>query len=322
MILPKEDDVYPGLHNMRQALPRVLASCRWVHADGELVVASEVANPNIRSMLTSQTNHVYESPHFVVYALGDAIAVSHHLEPAEIDNDLAELVAGELVRPGHLAVPRAFERCFAGVVLSSAPSFMDAWRAFYDNTLSKLQQVASGSYPGRDSGPVAVFGRIYRRARALVLGSSLLDVGTCFGFFPLLLQRSGPPLDVVALDVSAPILELARDAAGSRQHVGNVTFVCGDACNLPFADRSFDTVTALHVLEHLEPSLASRSLQEMCRVARRRVIVAVPMEEEADSAYGHVQRFDREALINFGERTGWCCFFEDYLGGWVVLEPP
>ena len=308
----------PGSPNATPALPWGLASGRWIHGDGELVVASEVANPGLRSVLASQVDHVYESPHFAVFSLDDAIVVLHRLEPAAIDNDLAELVAGELIRTGHVAIPRAFERCFAGVVLSSAPSSREAWRAFYDNTLSKLRL---GSYPGRDSGPVAVFGRIYEHARERVVGSSLLDVGTCFGFFPLLLQRSEPRIDITALDVSAPMLELARDAAASRHHAGTVTFACGDACSLPFASDSFDTVTALHLLEHLEPSSASRALQEMCRVARLRVIVAVPMEEEPDPAYEHVQRFDREDLIKLGEKTGWRCGFEDYLGGWVVLEP-
>jgi SAM-dependent methyltransferase len=303
-------------------LLQVLASARWIHANGGLVVASEVANPGIRDVLASQATLVHESPHFAVFQLDNAIAVLHRLEPAAIDNDLAESVAGELVRPGHVMIPRAFERCFAGVVLSSAPGPKEAWRAFYDNTLSKLQQVASGSYPGRNPDPVAVFGRIYEHARTLVAGSSLLDVGTCFGFFPLLLQQWDPQLAVVALDVSAPILELARDAAGSLQHGGTVTFVRGDACSLPFANHSFDTVTALHVLEHLAASSASRALQEMCRVARRRLIVAVPMEEEADPAYDHVQRFDREALITLTRETGWRCGFEDYFGGWVVLEPP
>jgi 2-polyprenyl-3-methyl-5-hydroxy-6-metoxy-1,4-benzoquinol methylase len=300
----------------------MLVSGRWIHRDGELVVASEIANPGLRSVLASQAVHVCESPHFAVYALDDGIAVLHRLEPAAIDNDLAELVAGELIRSRHVVIPRAFKRCFAGVILSSAPSSKEAWRAFYDNTLSKLQQVASGSYPGQDSGPIAVFGRIYQHAWALVAGSSLLDVGTCFGFFPLLLQRSDPPFNIVALDVSAPILELARDAAVSRYHVGTATFVHGDACSLSFADGSFDTVSALHLLEHLIPSSASKALQEMCRVARRKVIVAVPMEEELDPAYDHVQRFDRESLINLVEKTGWRWGFEDYLGGWVVLEPP
>lgn len=310
----------PGYQNATLALPRTLASGRWIHRDGDLVVASEAANPGIRATFAGQATRVRESRHFLVLSLDDAIVVLHRLKPEEIDNDLAELVAGELVRSGHVPVSRAFERCFAGVVLSSAPSSRDAWRAFYDNTLSKMRQVASGSYPGRDTDPVAVFGRIYHHAQSLVTGSSLLDVGTCFGFFPLFLQESDPQIDIVALDVSTPILELARDNA-SRRGTRTATFVRGDACNLPFAGDSFDTVTALHVLEHLTPSSANRALQEMCRVVRRRVIAAVPLEEEPDPAYEHVQRFDREGLIELGEKTGWRCDFEDYLGGWIVLEP-
>lgn len=307
----------PDLHDSTHAPPRVVASGRWVHRDGDLVVASGVANPGLQDALAGRA---CESPHFAVYALDGATVVLHRLKPDEIDNDLAEIVASELIRPGRVAVPRAFERCFAGVVLSSAPDPRQAWRAFYGNTLSRLERVASGSCTGRHSGPIVVFGRIYGRAQALTVGSSLLDVGTCFGFFPLLLRRSNPRLDVVALDISAPMLELARDAA-SLHNAGNVSFVRGDARTLPFADDSFGTVTALHVLEHLEPPSASRALGEMCRVARRRVIVAVPLEEEPDPAYDHVQSFDREALISLGERTGWRCAFEDYLGGWAVLEP-
>lgn len=282
---------------------------------------SEVANPGIRAALAARAYRAYyESPRFAVFAHGGSTVVTHGLEPAEVDNDLAELVAGELVRPGRVTVPGAFERCFAGVVLSSAPDPRRAWRAFYANTLSRLRRVAPGSFP-EDFGPVAVFGRIYGHARGLVAGASLLDVGTCFGFFPLLLQGSEPRLEVVALDVSAPILELARDAALSLGSSKTVRFVHGDARDLPFDDGSFDTVTALHVLEHLEPPAARRVLEEMCRVARRRVIVAVPMEEEADPAYDHVQSFDREGLLAFGEGTGWICGFEEYLGGWLVLEP-
>jgi ubiquinone/menaquinone biosynthesis C-methylase UbiE len=135
------------------------------------------------------------------------------------------------------------------------------------------------------------------------------------------MQQALPRIEIAALDVSAPILELARDAATTHRRANPIEFVCGDACSMPFADGSFDTVTTLHVLEHLDPPSAERALQEMCRVAKHRVIVAVPLEEEPDPAYGHVQGFDRGGLINLGEKTGWRCDFEEYLGGWVVLEP-
>ena len=311
----------PISHSATPVPQQMFSSARWISVDGELVVASEVANPKLRAELAGWATGVCESPHFTVLSFDGVTVVLHDLEPAEIDNDLAELVAGGLVRTRYVTIPGAFERCFAGVVLSSASNPKDAWRAFYQNTLSKLQLVASGPYPDDDFRPIAVFGRIYEHAQGFVAGSSLLDVGTCFGFFPLLLQRWRPQLDVAALDLSAPILELAREASIPLRCARAVEFVCGDARRLPFADGSFDTVTSLHVLEHLETPSAIRALQEMCRVARRRVIVAVPLEEEPDPAYDHVQGFDREGLIELGEGTGWRCSFEDYLGGWLVLEP-
>lgn len=282
-------------------------------------MVAESANPGIRDALAGEIACICESRHFTVFSYNDSVVVLHLLKPGEIDNDLAESVAGELVRPGHVGIANAFERCFAGVVLSSGPNPTVAWRAFYDNTLMRLEQAASGSQAEDDFGPITVFERIYEHARSLIAGSSLLDIGTCFGFFPLLLQRAEPQLDTTALDVSKPIIELARDASQRRE--GSTKFVSGNACNLPFETNAFDTVTALHVLEHLTPSSASRALCEMCRVARQRVIVTVPTEEEPDPAYEHVQGFDREGLIKLAEETGWRCDFEEYLGGWIVLEP-
>ncbi|MCI0479892.1 class I SAM-dependent methyltransferase, partial [Candidatus Uhrbacteria bacterium] len=52
------------------------------------------------------------------------------------------------------------------------------------------------------------------------------------------------------------------------------SFRVGDAERLPFDDRSFDTVVSSHVLEHLSDFDAG--FRELCRVARRRVVVALP----------------------------------------------
>ncbi|HNQ23713.1 MAG TPA: class I SAM-dependent methyltransferase [Phycisphaerae bacterium] len=52
----------------------------------------------------------------------------------------------------------------------------------------------------------------------------------------------------------------------TQQRFADVGLVCADACRLPFADGSFDVVTAQHVIEHLpEPDVAAR---ECCRVLR------------------------------------------------------
>lgn len=51
-------------------------------------------------------------------------------------------------------------------------------------------------------------------------------------------------------------------------------FRVADVTELPYADGSFDTVTAFEVLEHI-PDFA-RALREFHRVARRNIIVTVP----------------------------------------------
>jgi SAM-dependent methyltransferase len=58
-------------------------------------------------------------------------------------------------------------------------------------------------------------------------------------------------------------------------------FVVGDARELPFADRLFDVVVALDLLEHLPPGDRAQVLAELGRVASRRVIVGCPVGNPA-----------------------------------------
>lgn len=65
-------------------------------------------------------------------------------------------------------------------------------------------------------------------------------------------------------------------AARAHARIGGCVAVA-DARNLPFPDRSFDTVTLWDVLEHLPED--SRALEEALRVARRNVLLSVPAED-------------------------------------------
>ena len=49
---------------------------------------------------------------------------------------------------------------------------------------------------------------------------------------------------------------------------------------LPFADASVDLVTCCEVLEHLPPADVAAAVAELCRVARRAVLVTVPYREQ------------------------------------------
>lgn len=100
---------------------------------------------------------------------------------------------------------------------------------------------------------------------ALVPGQGLLDVGCGPGTITVDLAARVAPGDVVGLDRSKGVVELAREAARTAG-VTNVTFRTGDIYAMDFEDASFDVVHAHQVLQHLSDPVAA--LRELRRVAR------------------------------------------------------
>ena len=101
---------------------------------------------------------------------------------------------------------------------------------------------------------------------------TVLDAGCGEGSISLLLAERG--IASTGVDLSTPNIERARQEATSRGCSSLTTFLVGDAEHLPFPDKSFDVVVSSHVLEHL-PNFDA-GWQELCRVARTRVVVALP----------------------------------------------
>jgi SAM-dependent methyltransferase len=230
----------------------------------------------------------------------------HRIGPHEISNDLAGWIADDLVAPG-LIEPSAFERTFVSVVASVDPG----WTAFYRNTLAEL---AAGGAPG---GTNAGMAPVHARAVELARGS-VVELGCCFGFLSLALAGAGH--EVTAVDLSAGTVRLLASVAPALDRP--LRAVVGDATAVPLADAAADTVFAVHLLEHLPPVLAPVVLAEMVRVARRRVVVAVPYEDEPDATWGHVRTVDAAALDALGAATGLPYRVEDHHGGWLVVDRP
>jgi hypothetical protein len=56
-------------------------------------------------------------------------------------------------------------------------------------------------------------------------------------------------------------------------------------------------------------------------VAARRVIIAVPYEDEQTPAFGHLRTVDDSDLRAWGEgTTGWDWSVHEHLGGWLVFD--
>jgi precorrin-6B methylase 2 len=254
--------------------------------------------------------------HFVVGSTGGRLRLLHTLDPADLDDDLAGLLETELFDAGWVGGAGTFERLFTGIVVSAGSTPISGWESFYRNSLDVL----TGIKAARPGGTLEAFAPVHRRAVREAGSGSLLDLGSCFGFLALQVVATQPQRRVIATDVSAGSMRLLAEIA-ARWRL-NVTTVTSDAAIVPLPDQVVDTVTAIHLLEHVDAEHGSRIVAEAQRLARSRVVVAVPFEETANAAFGHVRTLDPTDLAELGRSAGWSWRVEDDHGGWLVLERP
>ncbi len=104
-------------------------------------------------------------------------------------------------------------------------------------------------------------------------GGTLLDVGSGSQGIAKLLPAGWR---VTACDA-----DFEDYGAAARPSASTAERVLGDVRALPFADRSFDVVIAVDLLEHVPFGDRARAISEICRVARIRAVIACPAGEEA-----------------------------------------
>ena len=138
--------------------------------------------------------------------------------------------------------------------------------------------------PGLPAPPGAHYRALVRFA-AQHAGETILDLGCGYGAYSLALAAAGRRL--IGCDIN-PKYVAGASASG-------VPAIVVDSA-LPFADRSFDTVVLLEVIEHV-PQIDA-ILREAFRVARRNVLITVPNAEslerlaENDVTYAHMLSSD------------------------------
>lgn len=90
--------------------------------------------------------------------------------------------------------------------------------------------------------------------------ASAVEVGIGAGVLRAMLESTFPGCNVVTVDID-PLLRPR---------------VCASVEHLPFADDQFDVAFCCQVLEHIPFARLEPALQELGRVARRRVVVSLP----------------------------------------------
>ncbi|MDI9916383.1 mycofactocin oligosaccharide methyltransferase MftM [Rhodococcus sp. IEGM 1379] len=232
---------------------------------------------------------------------GDGLLVRHSLTAADLSE---RLVAGVTASIEDADFGQdEFELTMVGLVRSTVDGALEAWTTYYRNSLNEL---LDGS---------ADFAPIHEKAQEWVRGS-VLDLGSCFGFFPLRLAKAG--MSVTATDIH-PGTMILLDAVAPELGIDIKTLIC-DAGEVPAPDKSVDTVTAIHLLEHVDDTVGEKVIAQALRIARQRVVIAVPFEDEATACHGHIRTFDLESLRVVGEKTGAPFEVFEHHGGWLVLD--
>lgn len=110
----------------------------------------------------------------------------------------------------------------------------DKWYSTYEDPVAILRAES-----------IAITPWVLEKIRA-INGSNVLDIGCGGGFLSNELGMNG--LKVTGIDISPTSIKIAA----KHDRSGNVNYQVADAYQLPFADETFDVVTAMDFLEHVE----------------------------------------------------------------------
>jgi SAM-dependent methyltransferase len=324
-----------------------MAERRQAVRAGGVVTAAYVDGRSMRQVagrLSARGYDVLETPHFVVChrARGrNRTVLMHTFDEATIDEDVSNVVAEELGPLGVLTSAAEYGDALFSIVASTCPPALDCprcgglhldqpaiWRHFCLNTLERLRPLVAGRVPARPArSHVEQFAAVYRRIMEHRAGDTVLDVGSNLGLLPVLLSERTPDLTVVGCDNRPDAITVAADLATATGR-DRVRFELGDVLAPGFARIGrFDTVIAVHLLEHLAEEQVPIALTNMLGAAARRLIVSVPYEEPMQPLYGHVQAFTpakvrawgKWCVDTLGGGRSWC---EEVCGGMLVVDLP
>ncbi|MGI9057184.1 MAG: methyltransferase domain-containing protein [Ktedonobacteraceae bacterium] len=276
---------------------------------------------------------IQETVHFLLFLRDEApgTIIVHWFAPEEINSDVSHYLVRELKPFGILTHSQHFGQIQGGIVGSLFPDDVRrAWRFFGENTLQRLLTFMATAYTPSllDYATIGMFATLYQRVLELRVGPRLLDAGCASGFLPLIVSERVPFLtEVTGVDIQQEAFEVAQKIA-EEQQLQNVKFAQANLLSDGFCQLGcFDTVVALHVLEHLTEEEMYQALKHLLAVTSQRLIVAVPYEgKEPELAYGHQQVFSRAKLESVGN---WCLKYlggsgrkwcEDCVGGLLLIE--
>ena len=139
-----------------------------------------------------------------------------------------------------------------------------------------------------------------------IVGESVLDAGAGVGYLLNVIYKSNPKLELFGVDIqpSQPDLKI-------KYYRSNIE-------DLPFPSKSVDTVISTHTLEHVLNF--QKALDELRRVAKKRIIIVVPRQRFSKFTPDLHLRFfpDKKTLLNAFKGTSYTCELID--NDWYYVE--
>ncbi len=114
----------------------------------------------------------------------------------------------------------------------------------------------------------------FELAHGFLAPGSVLDVGSYFGDFLKIVRKNDESRKIYGTDVNEERVNLANKILEAE--VVRLDFRNGALST--FDENSIDNVVCMEVIEHVPDH--ERALRELCRVARKRVVITVPRNEK------------------------------------------
>lgn len=119
--------------------------------------------------------------------------------------------------------------------------------------------------------------QIMTKMSSVIPTFNVLEVGCGTGIYTFEMAKYFK--NILGLDISGGMLKEARKKIKNQNPTSNnvnVTFIGGDAENIPFKDSSFDCVMSINMLEHLDN--IHKAVEEMKRVVKTdgKIIISIP----------------------------------------------
>lgn len=155
----------------------------------------------------------------------------------------------------------------------------------------------------------------------------VLEIATGTGIIAI--HLSDQVSHITAIDIAPEMLKVAKNKC-TKQSINNIDFRIGDACDLEFPDKIFDTIIASNVLHLLfEPDLA---LREMKRVLKDDGKIILPTFCHGAGLRSHIlsrllglfgqntrSRWNKRSLKEFLEKSGFKVIKDNYITATIPL---